>query len=373
MLFQIYGENAGFQLLGWALVFVGLIAANELARRSKKGGIFFFLALPAALTVYFIAIYAGAAMGAEWALNNPTYTHMNSWFHYAKLYAATAGCIGFMMLKYKWSIGKTQWFKVFPFVIVAINILIAVGSDFESGIRGAMALAETGDRWWLSSENVWLYGGWWNWVNGIAGILNILCMTGWWGIYSSKKHDDMLWPDMTWLFIIAYDLWNFEYTYNNLPTHAWYCGLALLLAPTFANALWNKGGWIQNRANTLALWCMFARCSRCSRTPACSPPSLCCMRTALWTPRCAPLPPTPRCRAWSPFWRWRRTSSYWRLSSSVPSHKRKTPIRARSSPIRGISGLPWQEPRANNQYGAPRPKYTGPVLQAPFFMERTTA
>ena len=149
MLFQIYGENAGFQLLGWALVFVGLIAANELARRSKKGGIFFFLALPAALTVYFIAIYAGAAMGAEWALNNPTYTHMNSWFHYAKLYAATAGCIGFMMLKYKWSIGKTQWFKVFPFVIVAINILIAVGSDFESGIRGAMALAETGDRWRL--------------------------------------------------------------------------------------------------------------------------------------------------------------------------------------------------------------------------------
>ena len=65
MLFQIYGENAGFQLLGWALVFVGLIAANELARRSKKGGIFFFLALPAALTVYFIAIYAGAAVGAE--------------------------------------------------------------------------------------------------------------------------------------------------------------------------------------------------------------------------------------------------------------------------------------------------------------------
>ena len=28
---------------------------------------------------------------------------------------------------------------------------------------------------------------------------------------------------------------------------------------TFANALWNKGGWIQNRANTLALWCMFAQ------------------------------------------------------------------------------------------------------------------
>ena len=69
----------------------------------------------------------------------------------------------------------------------------------------------------------------------------------------------MLWPDMTWCYILAYDLWNFEYTYNNLPTHSWYCGLALLLAPTFANAFWNKGGWIQNRANTLALWCMFAQ------------------------------------------------------------------------------------------------------------------
>ena len=31
MLFQIYGETAGFQLLGWLLVFVGLILANESA------------------------------------------------------------------------------------------------------------------------------------------------------------------------------------------------------------------------------------------------------------------------------------------------------------------------------------------------------
>ena len=147
VLFQIYGENAGYQLLGWLMVFVGLIVLNELSRRTKKGGIFFFLIVPAALTVYFISIYVGAAMGAEWALNNQTYVHMNSWFHYAKLYAATAGCIGFMMLKYKWSIGKKEWFKVFPFAIVAINILIAVASDFESGIRGAMAAAETGTRW----------------------------------------------------------------------------------------------------------------------------------------------------------------------------------------------------------------------------------
>ena len=259
MLFQIYGERAGYQLLGWLLVFVALVLFNEIARRSKKGGLFFFVALPAALTVYFIAIYVGVAMGSEWALNNSTYVYMNGWFHYAKLYASLAGCIGFMMLKYKWSFGKTEWFKVFPFAIVAINILIAVASDFESAIKGAQAMAEFGDRWWLSGEGVWLYGGWWNWLNGIAGIINIFCMTGWWGIYSSKNKHDMLWPDMIWLYIIAYDVWNFQYTYLNLPTHAWYCGLALLLAPTVAAAFWNKGGWIQNRANTLATWCMFAQ------------------------------------------------------------------------------------------------------------------
>ena len=253
MLFQVYGENAMFQWLGWIMVFVGLIAANEIARRSKVGGIVCFLGVPAVLTVYFISVYVCAGMGMDWALNNPTYLHMGSWFHYAKLYAATAGCIGFMMLKYGWgSLGRSEAFKVFPFAIVAINILIAVVSDFESAVR---AFGTT----WVSSEGVVLMGGWHNVLNGIAGLINIFCMTGWWGIYRSKKGDDMLWPDMTWVYILAYDLWNFCYTYNCLPTHAWYCGLALLLAPTVANFFWNKGGWIQNRANTLAIWCMFAQ------------------------------------------------------------------------------------------------------------------
>ncbi len=259
MLFQIYGENAGYQLLGWLLVFLGLLLTNEIARRSKAGGVFFFAVLPIVLGIYFIAIEIAANQGAEWALSNQTYLYMNGWFHYAKLYAAAAGAFGFLMIKYKWGIGKEEWFKVFPFVIVAINILIAVASDFESGIKGMLALREFGDRWWLSSENVWLYGGWWNWVNGIAGIINIFCMTGWWGIYVSKDRNDMIWADMTWCYIIAYDVWNFEYTYLNLPTHAWYCGLALLLAPTFAAMFWNKGAWMQNRANTLAIWCMFAQ------------------------------------------------------------------------------------------------------------------
>ena len=60
MFFQIYGETAGWQLLGWLLVFAGLVIMNEIARRSKWGGIACFLVLPAVLSVYFIAIYIGA-------------------------------------------------------------------------------------------------------------------------------------------------------------------------------------------------------------------------------------------------------------------------------------------------------------------------
>ena len=90
MLFQI---ESMWQILGWVLVFAGLIITNEIARKTKKGGIAIFGVVLGALTVYFIAIAVGAAMGQSWALNNQTYKYMNGWFHYAKLYAACAGCM----------------------------------------------------------------------------------------------------------------------------------------------------------------------------------------------------------------------------------------------------------------------------------------
>ena len=252
MLFHVYGNNAIYQWLVMLAVLAGLILLNEFARRTKAGGLIMFGVIPAVLTVYFIVVAIAARAGAEWAVNNQTHIYMNGWFHYAKLYAALTGCIGFMMIKYEWGIGKKHWFKAFPFAIVAINILIAVASDFESAINGWYS-------WWVSSEGVWLYGGWHNVFNGIAGILNIFCMTGWWAVYSSKDKKDMIWPDMIWVYIIVYDIWNFAYTYNCLPTHSWFCGVALLLAPTIAALIWNKGGWIMNRANTLCIWCMFAQ------------------------------------------------------------------------------------------------------------------
>jgi len=251
-MFYLSGGHALVQILMLLAVLAALILLNEFSRRTVWGGLITFGVIPGILTIYFIVIAVAAGAGAQWALNNQTYMYMNGWFHYAKLYASLAGCIGFMMIKYGWGIGKKHWFKCYPFVIVAINILIAVASDFESAIKGWYT-------WWESSEHVMLYGGWHNIMNGTAGLINIFCMTAWWKVFASKDKKDMIWADMTWVYILAYDVWNFTYTYNNLPTHTWYCGVALLLAPTIAALLWNRGGWIQNRANTLCIWCMFAQ------------------------------------------------------------------------------------------------------------------
>ena len=60
-LFRLRDLHLGLSLIHicFVLVFTGLVLANEFARRTKAGGIICFLVLPAALTVYFIAIAIG--------------------------------------------------------------------------------------------------------------------------------------------------------------------------------------------------------------------------------------------------------------------------------------------------------------------------
>ena len=103
-----------------------------------------------------------------------------------------------------------------------------------------------------------MLGGPWNIINGIAGILNILTISGWVGIFVSKDRSrDMIWPDQLWFWIIAYDLWNFAYVYNCVSDHSFSAGAALLISCTLPLIFIKKGVWIQNRAYTLAAWMMF--------------------------------------------------------------------------------------------------------------------
>ena len=45
MLFQLYGDAASMQLIGWVLVFAGLIIMNEIGRRTKAGGMVVFVVI----------------------------------------------------------------------------------------------------------------------------------------------------------------------------------------------------------------------------------------------------------------------------------------------------------------------------------------
>ncbi len=232
----------------WFVVFAGLFLFNEFSRRQKWAGFFSFVILPIILTVVWMTV-----------LKEVTYT---DWFHLAKVYSATAGCIGQkdkITGEVVWRLADNKIALCFPPLILAINIIEAVARDIEVGSTYWMMNSGA-----IEGEVVGVIGGPWNYMNAAAGILNIIAITGWFGIVIRKqtkkdKSKDMLWPDMLWFWIIAYDLWNFVYTYNCIPTHSWYAGLALLIAPTLCAFTVGKGAWLQHRAQTLAIWCMFAQ------------------------------------------------------------------------------------------------------------------
>ena len=233
----------------WLFILFALMAFNELGRSKPWAGITLFGIVPLVLTIFVWP--TTAAPGNEYGTG--------PWFNWVKTYSALAGCLGFMALRFVSWTGKDgqthhlyekKWALCFPPLILAINIAEAVLRDFQVfsfGLWGGGTV-----------ENLWTISGPWNIMNGIAGILNIITICGWLGIFVSRdKTRDMIWPDMIWPWIIAYDLWNFAYTYNCISDHSAYCGLALLLSCTIPTFFIKRGAWLQHRAQTLGLWIMF--------------------------------------------------------------------------------------------------------------------
>ncbi|NCT90404.1 hypothetical protein GXB85_05490 [Cellulomonas sp. APG4] len=229
-----------FESIPWysAVMFVvvtaALIGLNELARRSKWSGLALFVALPLVLTVFVWPHTAGAGSST------------GTWFHWVKVYSALAGCLGFMAIRYIPRLARNRWALMFPAAILGLNILEAVIRDFEVFSLQGM------------HDGVFMVGGPWNIMNGVAGILNLLTICGWAGIIISQDSTrDMVWPDMVWFWIIAYDLWNFAYVYNAVGDHSFYAGAALLISCTIPAFFLKRGAWLQHRAQTLAFWMMF--------------------------------------------------------------------------------------------------------------------
>ena len=223
-----------------AFILLALMAFNEFGRATKWGGILLFIIIPAVLTIFVWP--TTAAPGNEYGTGN--------WFNWFKTYSALAGCIGFMAIRYIPPLAEKKWALCFPPLILALNIMEAVFRDFQCFSYGAT------DGEYIN--HLWVMSGPWNIMNGIAGILNILLICGWTGIFVSKdKSRDMIWPDMIWIYVLTYDLWNFAYTYNCISDHSVYCGMLLLLSCTIPTFFIKKGAWLQHRAHTLALWIMF--------------------------------------------------------------------------------------------------------------------
>ena len=230
----LFQNISGMGWLVWGLVVIALMVLNEAARANKWIGLILFVGLPVVLTLFVWPTTAGPGSST------------GTWFHWVKVYSALAGCLGFMALRFIPKLQHNKWALIFPPAILAFNIMEAVIRDFQvSHLHGLV-------------DGVIMNGGAWNIMNGIAGIINIITISGWFGIIiSHDKQKDMIWPDQIWPWIIAYDVWNFAYVYNCVGDHSFYAGAALLISCTLAAFFVKKGSWLQARAQTLAFWMMF--------------------------------------------------------------------------------------------------------------------
>ena len=204
---------ASVPLAAWGValaVLIGLMVLNEVSRRNKLTGIIFFIIVPIILSIFVWPKTSGAESGAATA----------NWFQWAKTYSAIAGCLIFMGLRFSEKIRAKKWYYILPMAILNLNIAEAVVREFQVAGMGNQVV-----------NGMTYIGGPWNIMNAIAGILTALTVTGWFGIIISKsKTKDMIWPDMTWFWIVAYDLWNVAYLYNCVTDRAVYGGVVLLLS-----------------------------------------------------------------------------------------------------------------------------------------------
>ncbi len=226
---------SGAALLVFIAVFVFL---NEIARRSKISSILLFCVLPVVLMV---SIFLGPLGGSPAG---------QTWFAWVKVFSALLGVYGFLLIRFtKLENGKFAMF--FPVTILSLNILEAVYREIEVFFMYA-------ERTLDPAGNA-ILGGPWNLMNAAAGIITIVTLTGFVGIRVSKdKTRDMIWPDMTWLYIVGYTLWNFTYVYNCISNRALYAGLGILVGAMIAEYVFKRGAWLQHRAQILSLYALFS-------------------------------------------------------------------------------------------------------------------
>lgn len=214
-----------------------LLGVNEATRRSKVLSIVVYCVLPVVLVVLVLLGVLGSPAG-------------KTWFGWVKVVSALIGVYGFMLIRFT-KLGERRFAAIFPVTILSLNIAEAVYREFEVFATYKVLEVDPG--------GIVILGGVWNILNGVAGILCIVTLTGFVGIKVSRdKSRDMVWPDMTWMYIIGYTLWNFAYVYNCISTRSMYAGFGILLAALIAEYVFKRGVWLQHRAQILSFYAMFA-------------------------------------------------------------------------------------------------------------------
>lgn len=280
--------------IAWILVFVAQVAIAEINRR-WNWTIFAIWTVGGIIALPYAAIHG---------------TPMVGWFPFGKfvIMLATATMTGYLLVYGKRHPNKAHryaiWLGVALWIGLAVNIMEANIRDlaifFEAdnyyacaadpeclkGINAARSvdvlngLPETrgvsaplhSDAWYAAvaanfqaagvgidpATGFRTIGGYWNLLSALAGLLNIITITGLGKIFVSspgkQKVRGLIWVDMVWPWVIAYDLWNHAFLYNSLADYTWYCTLALLLACTIPAFTWAKGQWIWFRCFTLVFW-----------------------------------------------------------------------------------------------------------------------
>ncbi|WP_353892869.1 DUF5692 family protein [Proteinivorax hydrogeniformans] len=235
---MLFYEGLTFEsVMGLILLISAVVFVNEITRRSIKVSIIVFCVLPVLLAIGVYMDILGSPSG-------------QTWFGWVKVISALAGVYGFMLIRFT-KFGGRKFAALFPVAILSLNIAEAVYKEFE--------VFMTYNTPTVDPAGILVLGGPWNIFNGLAGILCILTLTGFAGIRVSKdKTKDMIWPDMTWMYIIGYTLWNFAYVYNCISTRSLYAGFAILTAAIIAEYVFKRGAWLQHRAQILAFFAMFA-------------------------------------------------------------------------------------------------------------------
>jgi len=221
---MILEKDVEFRLFRWhefmakahiILTLVILIIFNEIFRQFKWSGFVFFIG---------VAVYCSIFV---WPYQGVVY-----WFKWAKIYSVVLASVFFLLMRFT-KVYEYKLAKMFCVFFLAGNIAEAVAQDFSMGFTPNM-------------------------LNGVAGVLSILtCYYGWKAIRpDNSEQKDMIWPEMTTLWIIAYDVWNFAYVYFNFPASA-SAQLMVIVAATIPALFIKKGTWLQARAYTLAVWFMF--------------------------------------------------------------------------------------------------------------------